>query len=95
MCKDFFCHACQRHRPLEEKRDRPTGKRPICMGCLEALIARTKPVTTTRTTSEGKTVTRMVKPETTRKSRITTGNARREEHAKWVLDWVSGRFATA
>lgn len=95
MCKDFFCHACQRHRPIEEKRDRPTGKRLICVGCLEALLARTTPVASSRKTSEGKTVTRMVKPETVRKSRITTGNTRREENAKWVLDWVNGRFATA
>lgn len=95
MCKDFFCHSCQRHRPLEEKRDRPTGKRLICVGCLAALNARAKPVPSTHTTPEGKTVTRMVKPETMRNSRITSGNNRREEHAKWVLDWVSGRFATA
>lgn len=93
MCNEFFCHACQRHRPLNEKRDRPTGKRAICEGCLKSLLARTKPVATTRITSEGNKVTRMVKPETVRNSRITTGNTRREEHAKWVLDWASGRFA--
>lgn len=91
MCDTFFCHACQRHKPLADKRTSPTGKRPICDACLVNLHARTKPVTFVKRMPDGVERVHTIKAESARKSRINVANKRTKETAEWLSNWARGR----